>query len=124
VQLTCCDTETGEEVVDNGPDGGLELQRHPEGLDQPVQGDTNDEDDVQPVDMLVPVLTSDGRVGNMDLLGVSSPRARSVCRLRRHVGGLFALLFKSSNVDSEVYPQEKEVRTCWLLLPNRGGKAD
>lgn len=52
---TCCDPEPCAVVVDDGPDGGLELQRRPEGLDCPVQRDTDDEDDVQPVDMLVPV---------------------------------------------------------------------
>jgi hypothetical protein len=47
----------------------------------------------------------------MDLLGVTSPRARSVCRLRRHVADLFALLFKSSNFGSDVYVRGKNVRT-------------
>ena len=79
MMLTCCDTQTGEEVVDDGPDGGLELQRDPEGLDAAVHGDTDDEGDVQPVDMLIPVLTGDGGISDMDLL-----RPRGVCRLCRH----------------------------------------
>ena len=80
--LTCCDTETGEEIVGDGPNGSLELQRHPERLDAPIQRDSNDEEDVQPVDMLVPVVAIDSRIGDMDLLSIrsASPGVRRLCR--------------------------------------------
>ena len=83
-KLTCGDTETSEEVIDDGPDSSLDLQGHPKGLDTAVHGDTDDEEDVQPVDMLVPVAACHDSVGNVDLLGVSGARPGGVCWLCRH----------------------------------------
>lgn len=81
---TSSDSETSEKVVDDGPDGSLELQWHPKGLNTAIDGNSHDEKNVQPVDMLVPVLASQRRIGDMDLLRVGSLRAR-VC-LGRHGG--------------------------------------
>jgi hypothetical protein len=75
VSLTSCDSQTSEEVVDDRPNGRLQLQRYPESLDAPGEGNTEDENDIQPVDMLVPVLASHLSVGNVHLLGVSRPWA-------------------------------------------------
>lgn len=72
---TSSDSETGEKVVDDSPDGSLELQWHPESLNTAIDGNSHNEENVQPVDMLVPVLASQGRIGDMDLLGVGSLRA-------------------------------------------------
>ena len=83
---TCCDTETSEEVIPGGPDSSLELQGNPERLDDAQKGDSKDEGDIQPIDMLVPVGTGDGSIGDMDLFGVANPRAGSICRLGRHDG--------------------------------------
>jgi len=41
-----CDSETGPEVVHDGPRSGLPLQRGPEGGDAASEGHTNDEDDL------------------------------------------------------------------------------
>ena len=37
------DTETGPEVVDDGPEGSLPLERCPEGSDAATDGDSDDE---------------------------------------------------------------------------------
>lgn len=81
--LTCGDTETSEEVVDDGPNGSLQLERHPERLDASVGRNANDEEHVQPVDVLVPVLTGHGGIGNVNLLRIRRPRA-SRLSLGRH----------------------------------------
>lgn len=73
--LTSCDSQSSEEVVDDCPDGGLQLQRYPESLDTARNGNADDESDVEPVDVLVPVLASHLSIGNVHLLGVSCPRA-------------------------------------------------
>lgn len=83
--LTSCDSQSSEEVVDHCPNGGLQLQRHEESLDTSGDGNADDEGDVEPVDMLVPVLASHLGIGNVHLLGVSRPRACSI-RLGRHDG--------------------------------------
>ena len=56
--IPCGNTEASGEVVGNGPDGGLELERNPVGLYAAVQRNANNEGDVKPVDVLVPVCTS------------------------------------------------------------------
>lgn len=68
--ITCGDAQTGGKVIQNGPDGGLCLEGDPEGLDTAIQGNSDDEVDVEPVDVLVPVGACHGGVGDMDLLGV------------------------------------------------------
>ena len=45
--VTGSDAETGPEVVDDGPDGGLPAERCPEGSDAAHQGNANDEEDLQ-----------------------------------------------------------------------------
>jgi len=64
------DAETCAEVVDDGPHGGLPKERSPDGLDEAEGRDAKDEEDVEPVDMLVPVFLGDGLVGDVRLLGV------------------------------------------------------
>lgn len=80
---TCSNTQASEEVVHNRPDGSLELEGHPEGLNAPIDRDAENEEDVQPVDVLVPVVASHGGIGDMDLLSVRRPRARGLS-LGRH----------------------------------------
>lgn len=109
-QRTSCDSETGEVVVDDGPDGGLELQGHPDGLDASVQRDSDDEEDIEPVDMLVPVLARHGRIGDMDLLGLSGPRPRSLRGFGRHAEGLLlSITFLRSKIGepAEVYRRRR-----------------
>lgn len=46
------------------------MQRHPVGGDKAGQRDEDDEDGVEPVDVLVPVAPGHGQVGNVHLLGI------------------------------------------------------
>lgn len=66
-QLTSSDAETRVEVVDDGKDGGIEVQRHPVGGDEANDGDNDDEKGVEPVDVLVPVAPGHGGIGNVHL---------------------------------------------------------
>jgi len=68
--ISCCDTKTGAEVVDDGPKGGLPKEWGPDGLDDADSGDTEDEEDIEPVDMFVPVLLRDRLVCDVRLLGI------------------------------------------------------
>jgi len=63
-------TEAGSEVVQDSPDGSLELERDPESLDAAIDGNAHDESDVEPVDMLVPVRSRHRGFGDVRFLGV------------------------------------------------------
>lgn len=69
-ERTSCDAEAGEEVVEDGEDGRLGLQRRPVGLDAAVERDSDDERHIEPVDVLVPVGLGDGLLGDVRPLGV------------------------------------------------------
>ena len=69
-KLTSSDSKTGVEVVDDGEDEGLEVERHPVGGDEAEKRHEHDEGGVEPVDMLVPVGPGHGGVGDVNLLGV------------------------------------------------------
>lgn len=56
------DAETGVEVVDDSEDGRVEAKRNPVGGDEASQGDEDDEDGVEPVDVLVPVGPGHGQL--------------------------------------------------------------
>ena len=84
---TCGDAKTCEKVVKYRPDGRLQLQRNPEGLDKSSERNTDDESDIQPVNMLVPVRTSDGGISNMDPFGIGSTRT-AVRRFGSHDDGV------------------------------------
>ncbi|KAI6876604.1 Acyl-CoA [Hortaea werneckii] len=64
------DTEAGSEVVRNCPDSGLPPQRRPRGGDETSDGNADNEDDIEPVDMLVPVFLGQRRLGDVWLLRV------------------------------------------------------
>lgn len=68
--VPCCDAEAGAEIPDDRPKGGLPIERREEGLDEAIDGNTNNECDIEPVDMLVPVPFRDGLVCDVWLLGV------------------------------------------------------
>lgn len=75
--------QTGPVVVDDGPDGGLQLQRRPVGRDEAAQGNEDDEGDIEPVDVLVPVGPRDGQVGDVWLLGIVALTTAAGLRLSR-----------------------------------------
>lgn len=68
--VACCDTETSHEIIGNRPESGLELERHPKSLDAAINRYADDEGDIQPVDMLVPVRSGHGSFGDVRFLGV------------------------------------------------------
>jgi len=63
-------TEASGEVEGNGPDGSLQVERCPVGGNEAAHGNANDEDDIEPVDVLVPVLLCHGSLSDVRLLGV------------------------------------------------------
>lgn len=68
--VPCRDSKTCGEVVCHRPQRGLEVQWYPNGLNEAIYGDAHDEGDIEPVDMLVPILLRDGRFGDVRFLGV------------------------------------------------------
>ena len=68
--IASCDSEAGAEVVADGPDGRLPPQWCPDGRDETGNWNADDEDDIEPVDVLVPVLLRHRSLGDVRLLGV------------------------------------------------------
>jgi len=68
--VASCDTKSSPKVVDDSEERGLQTKRSPDCLDASVEGNSQDEGDVQPVDMLVPVGSRHGRLSDVSLLGV------------------------------------------------------
>lgn len=64
------DAETGPVVVENRPKERLQSQRSPEGGDTAHERDATNEENVEPVDVLVPVLAGHGIVGDVLLVRV------------------------------------------------------
>lgn len=60
-----CDSQTGEEVVDNSENAGLDLERYPIRCHHPHKRDEDNEVRVQPVDMFVPVIQGNGCFGDV-----------------------------------------------------------
>lgn len=69
-QLTGCDTKTSHEIICNCPDGRLQLEWCPVCRNETVDGKPNNEGDVQPVDMLVPVGFRNWLLRDVRLLGI------------------------------------------------------
>ena len=53
--ITSSDSKPRSEIISNAPYGGLPIQRRPESSDAANQWDANDQVDVKPIDMLVPI---------------------------------------------------------------------
>lgn len=70
MELTSCDAQTGCKVVQHGKHECLHLQRDPPSLDHAIQWNADDESDIEPVDMFVPVGFGDGSLSDVLLLGV------------------------------------------------------
>ena len=84
--VASCDPESGHEVVGNRPDSGLPVQRGPECLDTSQERDAHDQEDIQPVDMFVPVLPRYRSLGDVSLggvIGFASVGLRRLCGRRR-----------------------------------------
>lgn len=70
VKLTSGDTETSHEVVGKGPDSRLQLKRSPVCHDHAGYRNGNDHENIEPVDVLVPIGGSNGLLGDMRLLRI------------------------------------------------------
>jgi len=68
--VACCDPETGSEVIGDGPDCGRSTERSPESGNATDKRDADNQDNIEPVDVLVPVLSGHWRVGDMRLVWV------------------------------------------------------
>lgn len=68
--VSSCDSQTGGEIVGNGEDEGLEGEWCPEGGDAAGEGNADDENDIEPVDVLIPVLAGEWRLGDVWLARV------------------------------------------------------
>lgn len=64
------DTKASPEVVDDSPESSLPLERRPEGSDAAHKRDTENQEAVKPIDMLVPVCLCDWSVGDVWLFGI------------------------------------------------------
>jgi len=89
---TSCNAETSHKVICNSKDGCLDLERGRVCGDEAIDGDSDDEGHVQPVDMLEPVCAGDGLLGDVSLLHVELARgglrhARRLLCLRSHCEG-------------------------------------
>ena len=60
--VASCDTKTGHEVVDDSEECCLPFHWCEEGTDDTDDGYVDDESDVKPIHMFVPVLLGHGRV--------------------------------------------------------------
>ena len=68
--ISSCNAQAGSEVVGHSPDGGLPFEWCPEGGNDATDGDADNENDIEPVDVLVPVLLCHGGLSDVRLLGV------------------------------------------------------
>jgi len=66
--VTGCDTKTRHEIVCNCPEGRLQLKRRPVCCNKSIDGKADDEGDIQPVDMFVPVRLGNCLVGDVRFL--------------------------------------------------------
>lgn len=70
MRRTRCDTQTSHEVIGHRPDRRLPLERRPVRCHEAIDGNTDDERHVQPVDMLVPIPAGDGFFCDVRFLGI------------------------------------------------------
>jgi hypothetical protein len=84
LELTSCDTETSPEIVNDSPDEGGCLERSPDGSNETVNRDGDDQCDVEPVDMFVPVGPGNRLVGDMRFPAGHHFLVTSTLRGRRH----------------------------------------
>ena len=69
-ELTSCNTKTSHEVISDGPDGSFPLERRPVRRNESIDRNSNDESNVEPVDVFVPVRLGDGLLSDVRFLRV------------------------------------------------------
>src|SRR6266536_4938529 len=82
---TSCNTKTGHEVIRDRPDGSLQLEGCPVCSNKSVDWKCDNEGNIEPVDVLIPIGTGNRLLGDMRLLGIVllvADRVRSACHTR------------------------------------------
>ena len=70
---TSGDSKPGSEIVCNSEQGRPPLHGRPNSLNAAIERNADDESDIEPIDVLMPIGLGDRRVGDMGLLGVVTP---------------------------------------------------
>jgi hypothetical protein len=128
---TSCDSKTGHEVICHSPDSGLQLEWCPICSNKSIDWKCDNESDIEPVDVLIPVGTGNRLLGDMWLLRVVllvADRLRSACHTRwrlcclRCHGCVMATVVNEWNVvkreeeclgwEAERYKASRGFRTC------------
>lgn len=86
--VTSCDAEASVEVVNHRKDGRGTVQRIEVGGNEPHEWDDDDEEDAEPVDVLMPVAPGHGHVADMRSLGLFQ-QLRLVSTLSAQGGTIF-----------------------------------
>ena len=68
--ISSCDAQTGCKVIENGKDCGLEQEWRPQGLYAAIERNANDQGDIEPINVFVPICFGHGRFCDVWLLGV------------------------------------------------------
>ena len=71
--IASCDTQASAEVVNHSEESCLPPHWRPEGLDAAIERNTDYQCDVEPIDMLIPILLGNGLVCDVRLLRIVAP---------------------------------------------------
>jgi hypothetical protein len=71
-KLTSGNTQSCHEIVGNRPDSSLPLERCPVRCKESVDRNSNNESDIEPIDVFVPVGLGNRFLGDVRLLGIVS----------------------------------------------------
>lgn len=70
---TSSDSKSSSEIVCNSEQSRLPLDRRPDSLNATIERNADNESDIEPIDVLVPIGLSNRRVSDMGFLGVVAP---------------------------------------------------
>lgn len=128
-ELTSSNCQATVEVVDESPDGCVEMERNPVGRDEPDHGNQDDQGAVKPVHVLWPVGPGHGKLGDVhfalvlldlgngvasewDVVGGAVGKGRGLLgggRYRRH-GGWFGVCRWRREVANWTSQHRRQVR--------------
>lgn len=90
-ELTSCDSKTGHEVIRDGPNSSLPLERRPVRSNESIDRNSNNESNVEPVDVFVPVRLRNWLLSDMRFLGIVllvTIWLRRLCHARWRLGSV------------------------------------